>query len=130
MTDKLKARIDILYNQLMAKCKDENPHIRAGRTWEWWYSKHSYTVPIPKELLPTEEQYREWDRKEAEYITTHLTDYEAKLAYWYSMQNSPVADTIAGVIARTVPCECREAQCSVFCSRYGMENCRDSVIRK
>ena len=128
MTDKLKARIDILYNQLVAKCKDENPHIRAARTWDWWYTKHSRAVPIPKELLPTEEQFLAWEHKEAEYITTYLTDYNAKLAYWYSMKDSPVADTIAGVIARTVPCECREAQCSVFCPRYGKENCRENDL--
>ena len=66
--------------------------------------------------------------KEAEYIATRLKDYEAKLAYWQSMLGSPVADTIAGVIARTVPCECREAQCSVFCPRYGMENCCENDL--
>ena len=128
MTDKQNMRLAILSNQFIARFKDENPYSRGAKVWEWWYSKHQRDEPIPKELLPTEEQYREWDRKEAEYIATRLKDYEAKLAYWQSMLGSPVADTIAGVIARTVPCECREAQCSVFCPRYGMENCCENEL--
>ena len=126
MTDNLKARIDILYNQFIAKNKDENPYTRGTRVWEWWYNKHGRDSlkPIPKEMLPTEEQYKEWDRKEAKYIAEHLRDYDAKLAYWQFMLNSPVADTIARVIAATVPCECREAQCSYFCPRYGTEYCK------
>ena len=126
MTDNLKARTQILANQFIAKNKDENPYTRGARVWEWWYNKHGMDSlePIPKELLPTEEQYKEWNCKEAKYIVEHLTDYDAKLAYWQSMLNSPVADTIARVIAETVPCECREAQCSYFCSCYGTEYCK------
>lgn len=123
MTDKQKARVGILANQFIARFKEENPYSRGARVWEWWYSHHPRTEPIPKEMLPTEEQYKIWDRKEAVYVVTHLKDYEAKLDYWQDMLGSPEEEAIAEEIARTVPCECREAQCNFFCPRYGMENC-------
>lgn len=125
MTDKLKARIQILYNRFNAQFKQGNPYTRGAKVWDWWYSQHGLTSqePIPKEMLPTDEDYIEWDCKEAEWIASQLTSYNALLEYWESTKREKPREAIGRVVARTRPCEYREAQCNFFCQYYGTENC-------
>ena len=126
MTDNQKMRVSILANQFHAQNKSENPHIRSGKVFEEWYSTRGMlsNEPIPKEMLPTKEEYLEWDRQEAEYIAIHLKNYTTLLAYWEDAIGTPIEEVIAAVIAETRPCGCVEAQCNLFCPYYGTENCK------
>lgn len=122
MTDKQKAHVQILANQFIAKNKDTNPHTRSAAVFDWWYSKHSKSEPIPKEMLPGPEYFEAWDVAMAQYIAEHLEEYSTLLAFWEETQGKP-KEAIGEVVARRRPCECREAQCSIFCCEYGKENC-------
>lgn len=122
MTDKQKVRVQILANQFIAKNKDINPHTRSAAIFDWWYSHHSRNEPIPKEMLPGPEYFTAWDDAMAQYIAEHLKDYNTLLAFWDEAQGQP-REVIAEVVARRRPCRCEEAQCSLFCQYYGMENC-------
>lgn len=119
MTDKQKARVQILANQFIAKNKDINPHTRSAKVFDQWYSKHQRNEPIPKEMLPGPECFTAWDDAMAKYIAEHLKDYGTLLAFW---DEEPI-EVVAEVVARRRPCRCEEAQCSCFCQYYGMENC-------
>lgn len=121
MTDEQNMRIAILSNQFVAKNKDGNPYIRAGKVFEWWYSKNPRDTEIPKEMLPSKECFQAWDEAEAHYIASHLKDYNTLLAYWQESLGKPIEDIITRTVARTRPCECREAQCNFFCPEYNKE---------
>ena len=125
MTANQNALIQILAHQFHIQNKPENPHIRSSKVFEEWYSTRGMlsNEPIPEEMLPTKEEYLEWDRKEAEYIATHLKDYATLLACWEDSIGTPVEDVIAEVVAGTRPCGYAEAQCSFFCNYYGLEDC-------
>lgn len=115
MTDKQKARVQILANWFQALHKNENPYI----IWR----DYPYNEPI----LPTEEQLREFDRAEDQYIAQRLAsdyDYETLIAFGESVLGKPTEEVVWDVIARTRPCGCKEAQCSFFCMYYGKEGCQ------
>ena len=128
MTANQNARIQILEHSFRIQQKLENPHIRSSRVFEEWYSTRGLlsNEPIPEEMLPTKEEYLEWDREEAEYVATHLKDYATLLAYWENSIGKPIEETVTRVVAETRPCRYQEAQCSFFCNYYGMENCYGS----
>lgn len=127
MTDKQKARVQILANWFQALHKNENPYIKGRDIWRDWYSTHPYNEPISGILLPTEEQLREFDRAEDQYIAQRLAsdyDYETLIAFGESVLGKPTEEVVWNVIARTRPCGCKEAQCSFFCMYYGKEGCQ------
>lgn len=126
MTDNQKARVQILTNWFIATHEDINPYKWGARVWEEWYSTHSMTEPIPKEMLPTDAQLRTFDELEDKYIAQQLAakyEYETLIAFGESVLGKPTEKVVWEVIARTRPCGCKEAQCSFFCQYYGMENC-------
>ena len=128
MTDKQKARVDILHNQFIATYKDINPYKWGYEVRREWYSTHSMLEPIPKEMLPTDAQLRTFDELEDKYIAQQLakkSEYETLIAFGESVLGRPTEKAVWEVIARTRPCGCKEAQCSFFCQYYGMENCYD-----
>ena len=122
MTDKQKARVQILANQFIAKNKDINPHTRSAAVFDWWYSQHQKNEPIPKEMLPGPEYFEAWDVAMAQYIAEHLKEYNTLLVFGEETQGKP-KEAISEVVARTRPCGCKEGQCSFFCQYYGTENC-------
>ena len=126
MTDNQHAHVQLLAEEFIHKNKDENPYTRGARVWEWWYNKHgrSSLKPIPKEMLPTEEDYLKWDCEEAKWIASHLNSYATLLAFWAWTKREPVKEVIAAVIAETRPCGCVEAQCNLFCPYYRTEECK------
>lgn len=126
MTDKQKARVDILHNWFIGTHTDINPYKRGSEVWREWYSTHSRSEPIPKEMLPTEAQMRTFDELEDKYIAQQLAEkfeYETLIAFGESVLGKSTEKVVWEVIARTRPCGCKEAQCSFFCQYYGMENC-------
>ena len=130
MTDKEHARIQILYNRFRALYKDINPYIRGGDIWQEWYATHSMSEPIPKEMLPTDAELRNFDIMEARYIASNLaknSEYSMLLAYGEWAKGQPIEETVWEVIAGARPCGCKEAQCSFFCQYYGTENCVGEV---
>lgn len=127
MTDKQKARVQILANWFIAKNKDINPHTRSAAVFDWWYSQHQKNEPIPKEMLPGSEYFEAWDVAMAQYIAEHLREYNTLLAFWEETQGKP-KEAISEVVARTRPCRCEEAQCSFFCQYYGTENCYENDL--
>ena len=133
MTDKEHARIQILYNRFRALYKDINPYIRGGDIWQEWYATHSMSEPIPKEMLPTDAELRNFDIMEARYIASNLaknSEYSMLLAYGEWAKGQPIEETVWTVIAGTRPCGCKEAQCSFFCQYYGTENCYERLDEK
>lgn len=126
MTDNQKARAQFFANQFRAKHKDINPYNWGSKVWRKWYSTHSMSEPIPKEMLPTDTQLRIFDELEDRYIAQRLaekSEYETLIAFGESVLGRPTEKVVWDVIARTRPCGCKEAQCSFFCKYYGMENC-------
>ena len=126
MTEIESARIQILYNRFRALYKDINPYNWGGDVWREWYSTHPMSEPIPKDLLPTEDQLRHFDIMEARYIASNLaknSEYAMLLAYGEWAKGKPIEEVVWTVIAGTRPCGCKEAQCSFFCRYYGTENC-------
>ena len=129
MTANQKARVQILENNFHANFDHVNPYIRANKVFQNWYSKHTKEEPIPKELLPAECQFNYFNFLEAVYIASKLAkglEYSTLLAYGEYVKGSPVEEAVWSVIAETRPCGCAEAQWSLFCNYYGMENCDGS----
>ena len=126
MTDNQKAHVEFYNWQFETKFKDKNPYILGAKVWEWWYFTHTIDSKeaIPRDLLPTDEQYKEWDCKQVEYVASHLKSYTDLLSYWAETKRKDLKDTIAGVVARTRPCGCVEAQCNLFCPYYRTESCQ------
>ena len=126
MTDKQKARVGIFANWFLATHEDINPYKWGSEVWREWYSTHSMSESIPKEMLPTDAQLRTFDELEDKYIAQQLaekSEYETLIAFGESVLGKPTEKVVWEVIARTRPCGCKEAQCSFFCQYYGTENC-------
>lgn len=129
MTANQKARVQILANKFLAKHTDINPYLWGGDVWRDWYSTHPRSEPVPEHLYPTEEHLRAFDILEAKYIAANLSkdsEYSTLLAFYESVIGKPEEKEVYKIVARTRPCRCQEAQCSLFCNYYGMENCYGS----
>lgn len=126
MTDNQKACVQFLSDEFDRIHKATNPYIKSGELFHSWYRSHPSTEPIPTELLPTGEQFINYDIRQAIYVASQIMgnyDYGTLLAYEKWAQGKPIEEAVRSVVDAARPCECTERQCSFFCKFYGVEDC-------